>query len=266
MSGRLEPEKEWQEIGAGVSVLVHDKKQREVSIGTEGMDTLSCICVPIMFFDPFEVSVKWMNATFEEAYGAGPQLAAWIEELRGCVEPTSDTLDSTDPSRVVLEAIRSARSTGHSIDIYIPKSAPFPFLKTDLSQAWTLHCHAISMQVDGKALNLMTLQAPSLVTPPLAVFDGTETATDRVVALIDRAMDNCPAEVPVLSDLRQRVLDGRMNEPIDSGAAGREDGFHWDTSASLAMMLGIPFAAPDRTRKSIDYYKPLHGYSARHRP
>lgn len=253
----FEGENQWEDKGEGVFVMYCDKDIQEVTIGSEGMDTLACIHVPVIFFDPFEVKVEWANPTFEQAYGVDERFAMWLEDCQ-------QALTSGSPSsamKVMLEVMQDARASGRSIDLHVSKSTALPFAKTDLPQAWTLHCHAITLSRNSKNQELMTIQAPSLVEPPRDDYEGAQTATDSVIKLIDRAMENSFSEGPVLSDLRQRVLDGRMDEPMDMQQRDSMGGMDWDTSASLAMMMGIPFGRPTGIRKSIDYYKSIHAHT-----
>lgn len=239
----------WEEKGCGVHVM--RKAHPEVVLGVEGTKALDCIDVPVMFFDPYGTTVEWANSAFVGVYDDDPEFRDWLVACRSAVDVTEDS-----PLKNVMLALRNARTAGESIDLFCPKSVVLPFCKTDLPYSWTLHCHPIAFQQEGRSTSLMTIQAPSLTSPPPQVCLDFETATDHVIRLIDRAIENTSSEKRLLMALRERVLTGRMNEPMGTGPTGDDPLFPWDTSASLAMMLGLPFGEPGRDRISMDKRNP----------
>ena len=219
----------WQDAGLGIQVL----KRRTTDIiafGKNGLSSLNCISMPLALFDPYAVQMVWKNHALQDCLSERA-LQAWLQACR-----TALRQDEVSPLKIVLGAMRDIHGTGDSVDIHVSKKIALPFVKKELPHSWTLHCHSVTFE--GR--QLVTLQAPSMIEMPVDSPLVAETATDRVIRLIDRALDNSGGDDRVLQDLRQRVRDGRMHEPIFS--TDMPKAYSWDNSASLAIMLGLPLA------------------------
>ncbi|KAK9827135.1 hypothetical protein WJX74_007837 [Apatococcus lobatus] len=214
--------------------LLHRPAQGPVTVYASGLQALDCISVPLALLDPFDFTMAWMNTALKERFSEA-DFATWTAACRA--------IDGggQGPLKDMLEAVRGVSETGGSVDVYMPKRLSIPYVHQEMPYSWTLHCHSVVLDRDDRAQRLVTVQAPSLIEPPRQYPRDSETAMDRVVRLIDRAIDSMDGQSKVFEDLRQRVLDGRMDEPIFQGdCMDRRMSMSWNTSASLAMMLGLP--------------------------
>ncbi len=225
----------WVDSGWGVHLLRRPGPQRTV-ISSSGKQALACISVPLALVQPHPFAFVWKNPALEERFSQvdfDGWVAGWAAVQNGEQSPLS----------VMLQSIVSVCVEGGCVDIFIPKSISIPYIKQQMPYSWSLHCHAVTLVEDGQSRDLVTMQAPAMIEPPREPVRVTETGMDRVIRLIDRALDNVGGEDSLLKDLRQRVLDGRMNEPVFSSSMPVLNQMSWETSASLAMMLGLPLDA-----------------------
>ncbi len=223
----------WQESEWGVQVL-HRPAVPPIAMTEAGLPALDCIAVPLAIMDPSTCEVVWANATLLEVT-TPEELLSWTGACAAALAA------GPSPLRTVLEAVRRARSEDGSVDVFVPMSADLPTIGSRTPRPWTLHCHSVTLLVQPDARDVVTMQAPSLIEPPWGLPEDSDTATDRVVCIIDRILQGSPRPPAFLHDLRARVLDGRMNEPIFSNPVLADRAFSWETGASLAMMLGLPF-------------------------
>ena len=210
----------WERLHGSVRALRRGPAGDEVRVDQAVLTALGCLTVPVALFDPVAVRFAWQNDAFSAAVTPA-SLAAFLTAGR-------EALAGAEPSvlRAVLLAVQVARSGGGSVDLATVPGAPLPlapFLPT-------AHCHSVVFE----GARLVTVQAPSLVQEAAA---SSETAADMLMRLIDRMLDEAGRDDPVLQDLRQRVLDDRIHEPIFAGGGQQ---LCWRTSASLAVMLGLP--------------------------
>lgn len=229
-------EEKWEDHGGGVQIL--RKSAQHVTISALGLQALECISAPLALFDPFANKIAWMNSLFKTKFSRG-HFVKWVEACNRVGE------HETGPLATLIHTIKNVCEDGGSADIYIPKQVSIPYLHHEMPFAWTLHCHSVSLARKGSATRLVTLQIPAMVEPPRQETFPTETTMDRIVGLIDRSIDAHAGRNDLLGTLRQRLLDGRLNEPLFASDLEMSDHMSWDSSASLAMMLGIPLDATD---------------------
>lgn len=201
----------WRDLGSGLRALTHDRSH-EVPLTPISLDAVS---VPVAVVDPGEKRLVSLNRA-AAGLTTAEAMQAWLSE---CKELASE--------------LAAARSAARSVDLSVPIHMCPPFQRRGLTMSWTLHCHCV--QVDGR--RLMTIQAPSAIEPDGLgpSVTGLDTATDCVVRLIDRALDAVGGKDALLVEIRSRVLEGRMSEPLCFDPSE----VTWSTGASLAVMLGL---------------------------
>ncbi len=226
----------WVDVGWGVQLLRRQGPQRTI-ISSSGKDALACISVPLALVQPHPFVFVWKNPALEASFSQ-EAFASWVATWN-----SAETDRPESALSIMLKSIADVCREGGSVDMYIPKSISIPYISQDMPYSWSLHCHAVTLEDDGGRTDLVTMQTPAMIEPPREKPMVSETGVDRVIRLIDRALDNVGGGDALLTDLRQRVLDGRMNEPIFSSGMAVVDQMSWETSASLAMMLGLPLEA-----------------------
>lgn len=220
--------------------LLRREAEEPVRVFAPGLQALECISVPLALLDPSDYSFVWMNSAMRDRFSPKD-----FEEWRAaCV-----AVDAAErgPLKTMLDAVKELSGRAGSVDLYVPRRLSIPYIKQDMPYSWTLHCHSVVLDRGDGPRRVVTIQAPSLIEPPKQSPLESETAMDRVIRLIDRALDSAEGQSRVFEDLRQRVLDGRMDEPIFQGdRIDRRMSMSWNTSASLAMMLGLPILEDER--------------------
>lgn len=221
--------------------LLRSEAPEPITLDESGLRALDAISVPVGLFDPSDFTIVWMNGAMRDGFSAA-DFDTWRE---ACAE-----VERADagPLKTMLGATRTVLVEGGTVDMYIPKRLAIPYIRREMPFSWTLHCRSVLLERDDRPRRLVTLQAPSLVEPPKHRREDSETAMDEVISLIDRAIDSAGGQSRAFEDLRKRVLDGRMDEPIFRGQSiGRTMSMSWNRSAALAMMLGMPTCEDGRS-------------------
>ena len=208
----------WQDLGTGVYGF-RRHLSTPVAFGQAGLQALDCISVPLALVDLSTMSAVWKNKPFSDL--VGEDLARTWAHACQAAEATAQ------PSalKTMIASLREVMANGGCVDFHISR----PVLGV-----YTAHCHRVCL--DGR--EVLTVQTPSFLEPPQNTPNGIETGLDRGIRLIDAALSSTGRPDSLLLDLRQRMLDGRMHEPIFKAQVGAA--MSWNNSASLAIMLGLP--------------------------
>ena len=217
----------WQDCGFGVQLL--HRTSEDMVITLAGLQALECISVPLALFDPFECTVVWMNRAFSSKF-CPEKFDEWTAACKN--------INTGCALGVIIQSMQNTCRGGGCMDIHLPKSFILPYLMQTMPYSWTLHCHSVTYLRDDVPRKLVTLQAPAMVEPPREDLQTTETAMDRIIRLIDRTLDSVGGQDGILKDLRQRVLEGRLHEPIFSAHLDLAADMTWESSASLANDAG----------------------------
>lgn len=220
----LERGEDWLPCGEGVQVLRNGSSQT-VPLDEKGLAALNCIHVLFAIIDPWALEVIWKNAALCEKV-PGSRFEDWLR--------TSGTHDNVWGA--LLDEFRRLCSCTGCIDVLVPGDVRLPFLDERVPFPWIVHSQAVTMGGREHTRRLVTFQAPAWVEPPIIQALLDETPTDRVVGMIDNALRTFGRDDVSLKGLRERVLEGRMHEPIFAFPMLQDRVFSWDISASLAMM------------------------------
>ena len=262
------PRRTWAELRKGLHVHLAEPaaSTQTLPVTAEGLRVLACLGTPVAFMDPATRCICWGNDRFSRLCGRTGLVTDWKE-----------TRPDEGPLTQIIDYVRDGAL---SVDVYAPLRVVLPgLLGTDLAcesdDMCRLHCQAVRVVADepegigspSLPLNrdLLSLQFPTFHVPrhepgeaPVEPF--VQTGTGQVVALIDSVMAYRSDIREDLTDLRRRVLENRLDEPvgardvlIESGLAG------WKDSASLAVMLGLDFSR----RPSMDMPAPLPRHPSR---
>lgn len=250
------PRRTWAELREGVHVHLGDPISRTLPVTADGLRVLACLGTPVAFLDPSTRCICWANDRFSRLCGRTGLVTDW-----------ADCPPETGPLTEIMDYVRVRSLT---VDVYAPLRIVLPGLlgadlATESEDMCRLHCQAVRVVSDDEGLglgsaalplnrDLLSLQFPTFHVPrhepgELPAGQFVQTGVGQVVALIDSAMAYRSDVREELTDLRRRVLENRLDEPvgapdvlIESGLAG------WKDSASLAVMLGLDFSR----RPSID--------------
>lgn len=220
----LERNEDWLHCGEGVQVLRNETSQT-VPLDEKGLAALNCIHVLFAIIDPWALEVIWKNAAMCEKV-PGSRFEDWLKAA-GTHE---------DLWGALVDEFRRLCTHKGCIDVLVPGDVGLPFLEERVPFPWIVHSQAVTMGGREQVRQLVTFQAPAWVEPPVAQALIDETPTDKVVGMIDNALRTFGRNDASLRSLRERVLEGRMHEPIFAFPMMKDRVFSWDISASLAMM------------------------------
>lgn len=251
------PRRCWREVRPSVHLFL-DESPRAVITSGGGLTALSCVGTPVALLDPATGSICWGNDRFAQMCGRTGTDEDWAG-----YDPTRGTLTT------VLEYSRARSLT---CDLYAPLGMLLPGLldsrlSAEADELARMHCQAlcvVSEEEEGIGsltlpLNrdLLSIQYPTFSVPHddpdqreiPGANPGIQTGVGQVVALIDATLAYRSDSREDLMDLRRRVLEGRLEEPVGAPEVLAVRGLsHWEDCASLAVMLGVDFSR----RGSID--------------
>lgn len=244
----------WVQLRDGLHLHLSETGDRCPVVTSDGLGLLSRLGIPIAFLDPADGSLCWGNDRFSRLCGRAGVVTDW-----GHLRPAAGPL---------LDILEYVRANNLRADVQACVRTLLPgLLSADAEEqgddAARLHCQAVQMignSEDGlgsPALpynrDLLSLQFPTFCVPgqrPDEEKGGlgfVQTGAGQVVALIDSALAYRSDARDNLKDLRRRVLENRLDEPVDAPDLLTEVGLSdWRDSASLAVMLGADFS--DRRR------------------
>lgn len=255
------PRRTWVQLRDGIHVHLSEAGERCPVVTSDGLSLLARLGVPIAFLDPADGSLCWGNDCFSRLCGRAGVVTDW-----GALRPSAGPM---------LDILEYVRANNLRVDVQAPVRLLLPgLLSLEAAEQGNdvarLHCQAVQMigeQTEGvgsEALpynrDLLSLQFPTFRVPGQREEEEggasgfVQTGAGQVVALIDAAIAYRSDARDKLKDLRRRVLDNRLDEPVDAPDLLDEVGLsEWRDSASLAVMLGADFS--DR-RRSIALPRP----------
>lgn len=244
----------WVQLRDGLHLHLSETGARCPVVTSDGLGLLSRLGVPIAFLDPADGSLCWGNDCFSVLCGRTGVVTDW-SALRPAAGPVLDILEYVRANNLRADVQASVRTLLPGL------------LSSDADEqggdAARLHCQAVQMIAGGDeglgsaALpynrDLLSLQFPTFRVPGQRAEEEAgapgfvQTGAGQVVALIDSALAYRSDARDNLKDLRRRVLESRLDEPVDAPDLLTEVGLSdWRDSASLAVMLGADFS--DRRR------------------
>lgn len=212
---------DWKDVGVGIKMCMGPAVPA-LHLSRQGLCGLEGVGLPVLVIGTEPPELVWRNGVAKDLL-PDDEVRRWVTS---CHKAASDT--------ALGRLTSTLRDVVTPTDFYLNRLSQLPF-------AWTFHAHPVTL--DGR--RLLIVHAPSLLEPPCEEEVPNETAMERVVRMIDRQLMVPGQRGSQLRDLRERVLAGRMQEPmaIDLSRSG-DVAFSWDTSASLAVMLGLSLDGP----------------------
>ena len=248
------PRGTWVELRDGLHVYLAEAGDRCPVVTSDGLALLARLGVPVAFLDPADGSLCWGNDRFSRLCGRTGVVTDW-----GGLRPTAGPL---------LDILEYVRANNLRVDVQSSVRTLLPgLLSTEAAEQGgsvaRLHCQAVQVIVgeeDGvgswalpRNRDLLSLQFPTFRVPGQPEEEEeceagfVQTGAGQVVALIDAAIAYRSDARDKLRDLRRRVLENRLDEPVDAPDLLTEVGLSdWRDSAALAVMLGADFS--DRRR------------------
>ncbi|KAK9844616.1 hypothetical protein WJX74_004725 [Apatococcus lobatus] len=235
------PLRTWAELRHGVFVFLAPADGPAFHVAPDGLSALAALGAPVAFLDPSSNTLCWANDRFARLCGREGLVMDWKGSL-----PFSG---------VFLAIVRFLRSRRLSADVCAPLEVILPGMTgADLEDSKPeharVHCQAVELELADDAVDreLLSVQFPTFHVPRGRKQDapesraGVQTGVGQVLDLIDAAAAYRTDIRGELRDLRRRVLEGRLDEPVGVRDILDESGLAaWNSSASLAVMLGLDF-------------------------